>query len=33
MAEYALQMANQQVKDAEANALIQYLLRETLAGR
>lgn len=33
MAEYALQMANQQVKDAEANALIQFLLRETLAGR
>ncbi|MBE0565221.1 MAG: cytochrome c [Krumholzibacteria bacterium] len=33
MAEYALQMANQQVKDAEANALVQYLLRETLAGR
>lgn len=33
MATYALQMANQQVKDAEANALIQYLLRETLAQR
>lgn len=33
MAEYALQMANQQVKEPEANALIQYLLRETLAGR
>lgn len=33
MAEYALQMANQQVKEAEANALIQYLLRETIAGR
>jgi cbb3-type cytochrome oxidase cytochrome c subunit len=33
MAEYALQMANQQVKEAEANALIQYLLKETLAGR
>lgn len=32
MAEYALQMANQQVKDAEATALIHYLLRETLAG-
>ena len=31
MAEYALQMANQQVKEAEANAIIQYLLRETLA--
>ncbi len=30
MAEYALQMANQQVKDQEADALIQYLLRETL---
>jgi len=33
MAEYALQMANQQVKEAEANALIHYLLRETLAGK
>jgi hypothetical protein len=33
MAEYALQMANQQVKEPEANALIQYLLRETLDGR
>ena len=33
MAEYALQMANQQVKEAEANALIQYLLRETLAAK
>lgn len=33
MAEYALQMANQQVKEAECNALIQYLLRETLASQ
>ncbi len=31
MAEYALQMANQHLTEAEANAVIQYLLRETLA--
>jgi len=33
MAEYALQMANQQVTDQQATALIQYLLRETLESR
>jgi len=33
MAEYALQMADQNVKQTEADALIQYLLRETLQGR
>ena len=33
MAEYALQMANQHLTEAEANAVIQYLLRETLAQK
>ncbi len=33
MAEYALQMANQQVNEAQANALIQYLLKETIEQR
>ncbi len=33
MAEYALQMANQNLTEAETNAVMQYLLRETLAAR